>query len=330
MKIIRHMGIVAIGLFVILGLPYIILQPSFGSENELDGVTSASVILDQPSGDYVVFINKDRRKNEDTLNTWITFFSGGEISYVFEDIICYVADNDASGLQMAESLRSKLPENQMLVKTENGTLMMSKAEHGVFDIIVMSVEAAEMYDVTVLSGLPETQVCTLHNERGPEASFKGLSDEKPNYRRMPDEHMELCKESFRDLPDENIELRQGTFRGLPDEIIEWDQRTFRGLPDEIIEWDQRTFRGLPDEIMEWSQRSFMASPWVQGKKGLTASSWKRDGMDFPDWQGEKSNTILGVLVSEKGGEALSALLGEKSEVAYMGWVSLSSFREVVV
>lgn len=320
MKIIRHMGIVAIGLFVILGLPYIILQPSFGSENELDGVTSASVILDQPSGDYVVFINKDRRKNEDTLNTWITFFSGGEISYVFEDIICYVADNDASGLQMAESLRSKLPENQMLVKTENGTLMMSKAEHGVFDIIVMSAEAAEMYDVTVLSGLPETQVCTLHNESGQEVSFKGMPDEKMElyqgtFRGIPDEHMELCKESFRDLPDENMELCQ---------------ESFRDLPDETMELRQGAFRGLPDEIMEWSQRSFMASLWVQGKKGLTASSWKRDRMDFPDWQGEKSNMILGVLVSEKGGEALSALLGEKSEVAYMGWVSLSSFREVVV
>ena len=305
MKIIRHMGIVAIGLFVILGLPYIILQPSFGSENELDGVTSASVILDQPSGDYVVFINKDRRKNEDTLNTWITFFSGGEISYVFEDIICYVADNDASGLQMAESLRSKLPENQMLVKTENGTLMMSKAEHGVFDIIVMSAEAAEMYDVTVLSGLPETQVCTLHNESGAEASFKGLSDEKIElyqgiFRGMTDEHIELCQESFRDLPDETMDLRQGTFRGLPDEIMEWDQR------------------------------SFIASPWVQGKKGLIASSWKRDGMGFPDWQDEKSNSVLEVLVSEKGGEALSALLGEKCEEAYTGWVPLSSFREVVV
>jgi hypothetical protein len=45
---------------------------------------------------------------------------------------------------------SRLPENQMKIKTEDGTLMLSKAEYGRFDIIIMSEEFASAYGAKTL------------------------------------------------------------------------------------------------------------------------------------------------------------------------------------
>lgn len=160
MKIIKHIMMVSVSLFVILGIPFLYLQSASGS-GETDAVTGASVIIDQPSGDYFVFINKDRRKSGDTLATWKDFFHGEEISYVFEDITCYVAENDAAGFTMAQSFQSRLPENQMTIRKEDGTLLLSKAENGKYDIIILSVEAADIYKVDDLMKRQDTEVCRV-------------------------------------------------------------------------------------------------------------------------------------------------------------------------
>ena len=61
---------------------------------------------------------------------------------------------------MADRYRLRLPENQMKVTKENGTLLVSKAENGLFDVIVLSKEMADLQgyeeamargDVTVLT-----------------------------------------------------------------------------------------------------------------------------------------------------------------------------------
>ena len=59
---------------------------------------------------------------------------------VFEDLSCTVSSGDPTGLEMAKSFQSRLPENQMKIRTEDGIMMLSKAENGRFDIIVMSKE----------------------------------------------------------------------------------------------------------------------------------------------------------------------------------------------
>ena len=162
MKVIKHIIIVCVCLIAILGIPFLHLYSKAGGDT--DAVTSASVILDQPSGDYIVFINKDKRKDEETLKTWETFFSGEEISYVFEDIVCSVSDNDTAGYTMAQSFQSRLPENQMTIRKEDGTLMMSKAEYGKYDIIILSREAAEMYNVDMLSGRDDSVMCVIESD----------------------------------------------------------------------------------------------------------------------------------------------------------------------
>ncbi|MBR1739478.1 MAG: hypothetical protein IJ737_04210 [Ruminococcus sp.] len=170
MKILKHIVIVFVSLFLLLGVPYM-TTPHFKalmSGEEPDAVTSASRALDKPSGEYVVLINKDRRKNEDTLKFWEDFFSGEEVGFVFEDIECRVPEGDTAGLKMAESFMSRLPENQMKVKSEDGMMLLSKAEYGMFDIIIMSAETADGFTAS-----------TLYDNEGVEAIFvKGENDEE--------------------------------------------------------------------------------------------------------------------------------------------------------
>lgn len=152
-KILKHFGIIAASLVLLLGVP-LVCTGKAGSlfSGDLDAVSSASIILDQPSGNYIILINRELHQDEDNLDQWITFFSGGEILYIFEDISCSVANADLSGLELAKSFQSKLPENQMQVITEDATLLMSRADEGLYDIIIMSAEFAETYSAQTAYG----------------------------------------------------------------------------------------------------------------------------------------------------------------------------------
>ena len=146
LKIIRHIGIIIASLIVLLGVPlwctgYI----SSLFSDDPDAVASASVILDQPSGSYIVLINKNLHKDEENLEDWVTFFSTGYILYIFEDLSCSAASADLAGIEMAKSFQSKLPEHQMQLETEDSTLLLSRADEGLFDIIIMSKEFADNY-----------------------------------------------------------------------------------------------------------------------------------------------------------------------------------------
>ena len=147
---IRHIIIVIVSVVILLGVP-IVSSDSFRAwaAGDVDAMSAATEILDTPSGKYVVLINKDRH-SEDNLSVWEDFFSGKDIDIIFEDIDCYVSSSDLSGFEIARSLQSRLPENQMEVSGENITLILSKAKHGCFDVIVMSEETAESADAKTL------------------------------------------------------------------------------------------------------------------------------------------------------------------------------------
>ena len=60
MKWMKHAAFVLACLFVTLGIPLLIYSPNLFSRG-LDAVSSASLeIPDQPSGEFLVLINKDR------------------------------------------------------------------------------------------------------------------------------------------------------------------------------------------------------------------------------------------------------------------------------
>lgn len=113
--------------------------------NETDTVSSPSVVLDKPSGNYLVLINLKLHKNKEKLEAWENFFTGKDAGIIFEDIACSVAKTDVSGTKMADSFRSKLPENQMKIKKEDAILLVSRAEEGDFDTLVISLEFAKSY-----------------------------------------------------------------------------------------------------------------------------------------------------------------------------------------
>lgn len=148
MKIIKHIGIIIAGVLLLLGIPFWCaggLRLLFSAD--VDAVTSASIILDKPSGHYYVLINKAMHTDEDNLADWLVFFSGGEFLYVFEDVSCSVAYGDPGAIALADSFRSQLPEHQMQAKREDGTLMLSRAEHGLYDIMIVSAEFADAMGV---------------------------------------------------------------------------------------------------------------------------------------------------------------------------------------
>jgi len=117
----------------------------------VDLVTSATEMIDAPSGDFDIFINRRIHTDPEVLGHWVEFFKGNDVPLIMEDVSCTVSTGDMAGLEMAESLASRLPANQMKIRVENGTIAISKAEYGRFDVIVLSAETADALDVSKLS-----------------------------------------------------------------------------------------------------------------------------------------------------------------------------------
>ena len=162
MKILRHIIVTASGVLLILGVPFFTSDyfKGIASGSGADAVSGASVVVDQPSGNYTVLINLEKHTDKDNLILWEDFFEGRDVSFIFEDIKCTAAKSDTGGIQLAENYMTRLPENQMVLKTEDPTLMLSKAEYGKFDIIVMSDEIAALYSADTLYN--EDNIEVLH------------------------------------------------------------------------------------------------------------------------------------------------------------------------
>ncbi len=159
MKIIRHILCDMLVLFLLLGVPFLrtdYCQALLSSDP--DAVSSASVIVDKPSGAYLVFINLEKHTDAEALEIWRDFFSGKEIDLIFEDIVCSVASGDSNARTLAENYQSRLPEHQCEIKSEDATLMLSKAEHQKFDILVMSQEFADAYHADALSHMQNIEI----------------------------------------------------------------------------------------------------------------------------------------------------------------------------
>lgn len=140
-KIALHIILSLTAAFLLVGIPglYILDQTA---EEQPDAVSGASIKLpDKPSGDYVLLLN--RSLHEDSFDDWVAFFRDGELNVIFDDINCIAALSDVDALKMADRLIAQLPENQMQLRTENPTLLVSKAENGCIDAAIFSKEFAE-------------------------------------------------------------------------------------------------------------------------------------------------------------------------------------------
>ena len=125
-----------------------------------DLVSSATTIQDAPSGSFYVFLNRDLHTDQEVLGYWVDFFEGKDVPLIMEDVSCVTLAGDSAGLEMAQSLASRLPANQMKIRTEDATLALSKAEVGRFDVLVVSDEAAAQANVDAL--LADERVEVIH------------------------------------------------------------------------------------------------------------------------------------------------------------------------
>lgn len=147
MKILKHAGVIIAALFILLGIPTLYYVDVFALfRGGTDAVSRATMELpEEPSGEFTVFLNRDL--HPETGDKWETFFSGGDSGVIMDDISCLVMDGDSGGIQMAERFQARLAENQMTLRREKSLLLAGKAEHGLFDVLILSREAAEAIDL---------------------------------------------------------------------------------------------------------------------------------------------------------------------------------------
>lgn len=160
MRFLEHVGIVAVLLFLCLGLPALAYMPRGGGA---DAVSGATVELpDKPSGRFVIILNRNRHAS---LEEWTDFFTEREVGVIMEDLKCVTAAGDSAGEQLARRCQARLAENQMALRSENGVLLVSRAEHGIYDLVILSEEMADAFDYSTVYARPDALVLTV--EGGP-------------------------------------------------------------------------------------------------------------------------------------------------------------------
>ena len=147
-KAAKHILIIAAGLAVCFGPPLLVNYPrlaALAGGDGIDAVSSASLeIPDQPSGSFTVLMNRDR--HPETAEAWERFFTEQPVDVIMEDLCCLVAEGDIPGEEMAQRCRKRLAENQMKLRRENASLLVSKAEQGLFDVVILSAEMEAYFD----------------------------------------------------------------------------------------------------------------------------------------------------------------------------------------
>lgn len=161
MNALKHIGIVLFGLFLCLVLPGLFfVDVDALLSGGFDAVSGASMELpDQPSGEFVVIIN--REKHPLTLDKWSAFFLEEPVGVILEDISCLAASSDPAGTQLARRYLARLAENQMKLHTENSLLVVSRAENGLYDVIVLSREMADAVDFSAVYARDDALVLVI-------------------------------------------------------------------------------------------------------------------------------------------------------------------------
>lgn len=163
-RLVRHIAVCLAGIALLIVMPFALAGGFAVFVGSTDAVSSASVVIDKPSGSYTVLINRDRHKSESDLAAWHEFFSGGEFEIIFDDIECVTLQGDTGALTLAQSFMSRLPENQMKVTTGDAVLTLSKAENGRFDMMIVSAEAAEKYRIEDIYDGKNVDVIVVEDE----------------------------------------------------------------------------------------------------------------------------------------------------------------------
>ncbi len=140
----KHFFIIFISLFLIIGIPAVFFGDwsSVFNKGGVDAVSGASLdVPDSPSGNFYIFMNRARHHE---LSEWQDFFEERPVGVIFEDLSCQVLSADVTGVQLAERYQARLAENQMKLRPESNSLLLSaKIENGFFDVVIVSKEISD-------------------------------------------------------------------------------------------------------------------------------------------------------------------------------------------
>ena len=137
-----HLSGILAALLVLLVLPYL-HQPSFRlflEGKKTDTVSSATVLLDAPGGNFYILLNPKLHIDQKKREQWVDFFQGKDVSFSFEDLACSVASADSAAVDMAKSFQSRLPQNQMKLVLEDTAMLRSRVQAGKYDVVLVSKE----------------------------------------------------------------------------------------------------------------------------------------------------------------------------------------------
>ena len=166
-RIVEHIVFILAGLCALFVVPIMYCRENimaFFSQNPQDAVSSASyVVPDQPSGEFFIFVNKQR--HPDTLEEWTDFFCDRPVGVIFEDIRCITIDQDVSGRQLAERYQARLAQNQMQNESQDGLLAVSKAQWGWYDVMIVSKEFADYYSFSTVCDNEENCMITVKDQK---------------------------------------------------------------------------------------------------------------------------------------------------------------------
>lgn len=164
MRIFAHLLTISAGLFIFLGIPLLrYVDLAALSSGRMDAVSSATAVPDDaPSGEFLILLNRDR--HPDSIDEWTDFFEERPVGVIMEDLSCFTPAEDRTGQELAKRYRQRLAENQMKTAEEEGLLLVSKAEQGLFDVIILSKEMADHYDYSRAAASARTEVIRVRGD----------------------------------------------------------------------------------------------------------------------------------------------------------------------
>ncbi len=148
-------------IFLALGFIALAANISNGNisfKNGPDALTSATVkntaekvTVSGVSGNYTVIINKNRVA-ENVLNYFL-----GTQDRPKDEIVCHISADDKKARELALQMTDKIVEADAM-------LLLSKAEYGNFDILIMSKKTADKYTAKSLYDKEFTAVLEITGE----------------------------------------------------------------------------------------------------------------------------------------------------------------------
>lgn len=180
-RVLLNVCIVLVVLALLIGVPF--TQSALFQQLTADQAAAPDPSAEAPdaeassaSGEFLVFINCDFHADEAQLAAWQAFFAGEKGSVPSETASLSVAEGDAAAYAQAQAYQSQLPKDQLAVRQEGPITLLSKAEGGCFDMLLMSREMADVFHGENVLNYQGASMFVVTSTDGPSAPAASAAD----------------------------------------------------------------------------------------------------------------------------------------------------------